>query len=167
VTARGSQEEIDNNFLVHKLYDAIAEEDVPTVQSCLSPELDWWYHGPPGQQHMKFLLTGFTKCGSYPFSPIEIWVIGNRVFVEGRGAAVNSSWVHVWGARNHVFVVLREYFNTALMVTDVSPSVSSDGEIQHHDVGDWLWQSTLARERDDNIPGIVLAIDNPLNRQEP
>ena len=45
---------------------------------------------------------------------------------------VNSSWLHVCGMRNYLFVVLREYFNTALMVMDVSLSITSDGEIHHH-----------------------------------
>lgn len=45
---------------------------------------------------------------------------------------VNSSWLHVCGMRNHLFVVLREYCNTALMVMDVSLSITSDGEIHHH-----------------------------------
>ena len=45
---------------------------------------------------------------------------------------VNSSWLHVCGMRNHLFVVLREYFNTALMVMDVSLSITSDGDIHHH-----------------------------------
>jgi hypothetical protein len=151
-----SKEEDENNILVRKLYESISKENIATLKSCLSSELDWWYHGPPGHQHMKFLLTGITRCKSYIFNPNEIWTIGNRVFVEGPGKAPNGSWVHIWTIKDNLCVVLREYSNTAIMVTNVTPSINE--QLETHDVP-YIWQSRLARIRDMNKPGIVLAIE--------
>ncbi|KAH9544779.1 hypothetical protein CY35_12G013100 [Sphagnum magellanicum] len=176
--------------LVKRLYDAIRDEDVTAIQVLLAPELDWWYHGPYGHQHMKFLLTGITRFHTFGFIPTDFWVIGNRVFVEGHGlimqelppaattvASLNSSstarssWVHVWTVKDKkVLVVLREYVNTAIIVTSVTtPCInntsattrSSDciNDLSCSDSSETLWQSSLARTRDENIPGIVLAIE--------
>ncbi|CAM6038074.1 unnamed protein product [Sphagnum compactum] len=177
--------------LVKRLYDAIRDEDVTTIQALLAPELDWWYHGPYGHQHMKFLLTGITRFHTFVFIPDDFWVIGNRVFVEGHGlimqelpsaattetslsssSTARSSWVHVWTVKDKkVLVVLREYVNTAIIVTSVTtPCInnntsatprSSDciNDLSCSDSSETLWQSSLARTRDENIPGIVLAIE--------
>lgn len=152
-----TKEEYDNGILISKLYEAISKEDIVSLKSYLSLELDWWYHGPPGHQHMKFLLTGITWCKTYVFNPNEIWVIGNRVFVEGLGRTPNGSWVHIWTIKDNLCVVLREYSNTAIMVTNVAPSLDEQSK-NHHDVP-YIWQSRLARIRDMNKPGIVLAIE--------
>ncbi|CAK9861365.1 unnamed protein product [Sphagnum jensenii] len=177
--------------LVKRLYDAIRDEDVTTIQALLAPELDWWYHGPYGHQHMKFLLTGITRFHTFGFVPTDFWVIGNRVFVEGHGllmqelpsaaatvdslnssSTARSSWVHVWTVKDKkVLVVLREYVNTAIIVTSVTTpcinnntsatTISSDclNDLSCSDSSETLWQSSLARTRDENIPGIVLAIE--------
>lgn len=175
--------------LVKRLYDAIRDEDVTTIQALLAPELDWWYHGPYGRQHMKFLLTGITRFHTFGFIPTDFWVIGNRVFVEGHGllmqelpsaattvdslnssSTARSSWVHVWTVKDKkVLVVLREYVNTAIIVTSVTTpcinnntsATSSDciNDLSCSDSSETLWQSSLARTRDENIPGIVLAIE--------
>jgi len=151
------EEELNNRILIKKLYEAISKEDIVSLKSCLSLELDWWYHGPPGHQHMKFLLTGSTNCKTYYFNPNEIWIIGNRVFVEGLGRTPNGSWVHIWTVKDNLCVVLREYSNTAIMVTNVAPSLDEKNK-NHQDVP-YIWQSRLARIRDKNKPGIVLAIE--------
>ncbi|KAG0579135.1 hypothetical protein KC19_4G075300, partial [Ceratodon purpureus] len=151
-----SKEEDDNSILIKNLYEAILKEDVVALKSYLSLELDWWYHGPPGHQHMKFLLTGISRCKAYVFNPDEIRAIGNRVFVEGPGRTPSGSWIHIWTIKDNLCVVLREYSNTAIMVTNVTPI--KEGSIGTHDVF-FLWQSRLARIRDANIPSIVLTID--------
>ncbi|CAM6080119.1 unnamed protein product [Sphagnum tenellum] len=177
--------------LVKRLYDAIRDEDVTTIQALLAPELDWWYHGPYGHQHMKFLLTGITRFHTFGFIPTDFWVIGNRVFVEGHGllmqelpsaattvdslnssSTARSSWVHVWTVKDKkVLVVLREYVNTAIIVTSVTtPCINNNtsattrssvciNDLSCSDSSETLWQSSLARTRDENIPGIVLAIE--------
>ena len=152
-----SEEENANNILIKKLYEAISKEDIVALKSCLASELDWWYHGPPSHQYMKFLLTGITRCKAYIFNPNEIWVIGNRVFVEGPGKTPSSSWVHIWTVKDNLCVVLREYVNTAVMVTNVTPSETND---LAHKVP-YIWQSCLARNLNINKPGIILAIEMP------
>lgn len=147
-----SNEESDNNNLILKLYQSISKEDITSLSSCLSPELDWWYHGPPSHQHMKLLLTGITTCKTFHFMPNEVFLFGNRVFVEGFGRTINTSWVHIWTIHQNLCVMLREYFNTAIMVTNVTSSQ------KEHDVS-YIWQSHLARIRDINIPGVVLAFE--------
>jgi len=154
-----AQEESDNSILIKKLYEAISKDDIVNLKSCMSSELDWWYHGPPGHQHMKFLLTGITRCKTYVFNPNEIWVIGNRVFVEGPGKTPNGSWVHIWTIKDNLCMALREYSNTAIMVTNIARSLDEKNK-NHQDIP-YIWQSRLARIRDMNKPGIVLAIDMP------
>lgn len=151
-----SNEENDNKTLIKNIYEAISKEDVIALKSFLSIELDWWYHGPPGHQHMKFLLTGITRCKAYIFNPNEIWVVGNNIFVEGPGRTPSGSWVHIWTVKDNLCVALREYSNTAIMVTNVTPTLNEKNETHHVS---YIWQSRFAQIRDINKPGIVLAME--------
>lgn len=113
---------------------------------------------------MMRLLTGVTSCDTFAFQLTSIRGIGNRVFVEGEapsarpGSGSRVFWVHIWTLKDKRITQLREYFNTAILVTDLKPQTPTPHEIQHHPcVPLWqnhLWKSKEGRE----LPGLILAI---------
>lgn len=149
--------EISRNVeVVRALYAALSRGDAASVQALVDEDdLEYWFHGPPSQQHMMRLLTGATSCGDttgFAFTPSSV-VCGSanvndgssRVFVEGKAGggqstADCSSWVHIWTVKkrkkpdgcecNHsaggfVITQLREYFNTAIYVTSLKPMATA------------------------------------------
>lgn len=56
-------------------YEALRAGDARTVQRLLaSLELEWWFHGPPCEQHLMKLLTGATPTKeSFVFIPRSLW----------------------------------------------------------------------------------------------
>lgn len=102
-----------NVEVVRALYAALSRGDAASVQALVDEDdLEYWFHGPPSEQHMMRLLTGATSCGDttgFAFTPSSV-VCGSanvndessRVFVEGKAGgggqstADGSSWVHIW-----------------------------------------------------------------------
>ena len=99
-----------NVEVVRALYAALSRGDAASVQALVDEDdLEYWFHGPPSEQHMMRLLTGATSCGDatgFAFTPSSV-VCGSanvsdgssRVFVEGGQSTADcssSSWVHIW-----------------------------------------------------------------------
>ncbi|KAI3857983.1 hypothetical protein MKX03_033262 [Papaver bracteatum] len=107
----------------------------------LYESINWWYHGPPGHQHMMRFLTGTSSnscTGSryssvslslssddhediedlFPFVPSYVTAFGSFVIVEGCDLSRLVSWVHVCTVSddNRIVTQLREYFNTSLTI---------------------------------------------------
>lgn len=183
-----------NVEVVRALYAALSRGDAASVQALVDEDdLEYWFHGPPSQQHMMRLLTGATCCGDatgFTFTPSSV-VCGSanvsdgssKVFVEGRAGggqstADCSSWVHIWtvkkkkkekkrpdGCECHhctggiVITQLREYFNTAIYVTNLKPTapsphvnVSLPGCVS-------VWQSQNWKTSEGrSMPGLILTI---------
>lgn len=128
-TRAKTPEESQNEHFINSLYASIALEDINTILAKLTPEIEWWFHGPPLHQHMKALLTGETSCHDFHFMPTKVGLLANKVFVEGHGRDSMSGWVHVWTVSDGKITQLREYYNTAIMVTTCtvnSPCHSAD-----------------------------------------
>lgn len=153
--------------MVRLLYEALASGDAAKVGEIVDEELEWWFYGPRSEQHMMRLLTGVTSCDTFTFKLTGIRGIGNRVFVEGEAPSARGSisglkkpvyWVHIWTLKDGKITQLREYFNTAILVTDLKPTAPTPHEIQHHPCASlWhnrLWKSKEGRE----LPGLILAI---------
>lgn len=160
--AEGKEEEgaleKTNESVVRSLYTALAAGDAAGVGAVVHADLEWWFHGPPSEQHMMRLLTGVTTCDTFSFGITSISGIGSRVFVEGEGPSPGVFWVHIWTVKEKRITQLREYFNTAILVTDLKPEKPTPHEIQHHPcVPLWqnqLWKSKAGR----SVPGLILAL---------
>lgn len=151
-------EQISNERLVRTLYTALAEGDAASVQAIVHEDLEWWFHGPPAQQHMMRLLTGVASSDTFAFEPISIRGIANKVFVEGKGSSPGLYWVHIWTVKDQRICQLREYFNTAILVTDLKPVKSNTHVIQNHPSAT-LWQSQLWKSKEGrSMPGLILTI---------
>jgi limonene-1,2-epoxide hydrolase len=164
-------EQLSNERVVRTLYSALAEGDAASVQALVAEDLEWWFHGPPTQQHMMRLLTGVTSCDTFAFEPISVRGIANKVFVEGKGSSSTPGlfWVHIWTVKEKRITQLREYFNTAILVTDLKPAVvKQPSPSQHHPIQHvippknpcvTLWQSQLWKSKEGRSkPGLVLTI---------
>ncbi len=164
-------EQISNERVVRTLYSALAEGDAASVQALVAEDLEWWFHGPPTQQHMMRLLTGVTSCDTFAFEPISVRGIANKVFVEGKGSSSTPGlfWVHIWTVKEKRITQLREYFNTAILVTDLKPAVvKQPSPSQHHQIQHvippknpcvTLWQSQLWKSKEGRSkPGLILTI---------
>jgi len=147
-----------NERVVEELYTALRGGDAAGVGALVDEDLEWWFHGPPSQQHMMRLLTGVTTCDTFSFAITSIRGIGNKVFVEGKGASEKVFWVHIWTLKDKRITQLREYFNTAILVTDLKPQTPNPHEVQHHPCVS-LWQNQLWKSKEGrSVPGLILAI---------
>lgn len=144
-------DELTSKKVVSDLYKALATRDIDTVHRLVTPDLEWWFHGPPSCQHMMLLLTG-TGHDSFVFEPLSIFAFGSMVFVEGYDDEMRCefSWVHVWTVTDGIITQVREYFNTGVTVTCFGkhrlPTVS----------GESVWKSWLSDST--AVPGLVLAL---------
>lgn len=146
--------ERDNWHVTVAFYEALKRGDAENVQSLLASEdLEWWFHGPPYEQHLMKCLTGATATQAFVFRPVSIRPIGNKVFVEGQGSKgtsqENKFWVHVWTIKDGKITQLREYFNTFLTVLNPSSYHASD---------DLVWQSRLGKSHATSSPSLILAV---------
>ncbi|KAH9570375.1 hypothetical protein CY35_02G036600 [Sphagnum magellanicum] len=120
---------------------------------------------------MMRLLTGVTSCDTFAFEPISVRGIANKVFVEGKGSSSTPGlfWVHIWTVKENRITQLREYFNTAILVTDLKPAVAKQpSPSQHHPIQHvippknpcvTLWQSQLWKSKEGlSKPGLILTI---------
>ena len=151
---------VDNKNLcvVIAFYEALQVHNGGRILDLLASEdLEWWFHGPPHEQHLINLLSGMPQSSNnleeFVFVPMFIQNIGNIVFVEGEGKKrtnhENKYWVHVWTIKEGKIVQLREYFNTSLIVLNQSPNLSSCNT---------LWQSQLGQANRKSMPSMILAI---------
>lgn len=151
-----------NEGLVRLLYAALASGDAAKVGELVDEDLEWWFYGPRREQHMMRLLTGVTSCDTFAFQRTSIRGIGNRVFVEGEAPSSRGAsrvfWVHIWTLKDKRITQLREYFNTAILVTDLKPTTPTPHEIQQHPCAP-LWQNRLWKSKEGReLPGLILAI---------
>lgn len=150
--------------VVLALYEALANGDAQAVLSLVNKDLEWWFHGPPAQQHMMHLLTGVTSCDTFSFLPSRVGSSGARVFVEGTGPAPGVFWVHIWTVKDGRISQLREYFNTSVTVTDLTqqqqqPSASTSRSLVRPGPCSTLWQSQLCRGTGRrSLPGLLVTI---------
>ncbi|XP_030541819.1 senescence associated gene 20-like [Rhodamnia argentea] len=142
-----------NKVTVEALYAALALGDSNKVAKLLASDLEWWFHGPPGCQHMMRVLTGKSYYSEFTFHPRSLTGIGgDYVIVEGWEGA-QAYWVHVWTWKNGQITQFREYFNTSLTVREVpAPRWTTARASQT------LWQSQTRELFDQSLPGLLLAI---------
>ncbi|KAL2641718.1 hypothetical protein R1flu_009305 [Riccia fluitans] len=145
--------------IVRALYRALSQGDVQPVSKLVAPDLEWWFHGPPSQDHMMRLLTGAASCDSFSFEPVRFFSRGSKVFVEGRHCTRRSVyWVHIWTVKDRRIVQLREYFNTAVLVTDLKPNKPSAELVSNYPCTT-IWQSQLWKSKEGkSLPGYILAV---------
>jgi ketosteroid isomerase-like protein len=144
--------EMQNKAIVDALYKGLSNGEMETVARFIASDLEWWFHGPPKCQHMMIMLTGESSQTKFRFEPRNIEAIGDCVIIEGwEGAQVY--WVHVWTLKDGVITHLREYFNTWLTVTDISPH---GWKIRHEN--HTLWESHPRDLFNRSLPGLVLGI---------
>ncbi|KAL6002918.1 hypothetical protein ACLOJK_023140 [Asimina triloba] len=154
------EEEDSNKRVVHALYDALSSGDVETVQRLLTPDLEWWFHGPPSFQHLMRLLTGEAAASEpFVFVPQTIAAFGSTVLVEGHDPKPNTDvfWVHAWTVADGVISQVREYFNTSLTVTRFDNTTAQIAQSSSSALRS-LWESRLYTGTGKSMPGLVLAI---------
>lgn len=145
--------------IVRALYRALSQGDVHPVSKLVTPDLEWWFHGPPSQDHMMRLLTGAASCDSFSFEPVRFFSQGSKVFVEGKHSTRhNVFWVHIWTVKEGRITQLREYFNTAVLVTDLKPNKPSVEIVSSYPCTT-IWQSQLWKSKEGkSLPGFILAV---------
>ncbi|KAH0851285.1 hypothetical protein HID58_094882 [Brassica napus] len=109
--------ETKNRDVVLKLYDALRSRDVDSVHRTLTPDLDYWFHGPPPHQFLMRTLTGVSP--TFEFVPLSVVSFGSTVIAEGCDVASSISWIHAWTVAHGINHSVREYSNTSLTVTRV------------------------------------------------
>ncbi|KAA8543687.1 hypothetical protein F0562_021567 [Nyssa sinensis] len=134
---------------VKVLYKALARGNKEVAARLLASDLEWWYHGPPGCQHMMRTLTGKSKHTEFKFKPRSIASVGDLVIVEGwEGLA--AYWVHVWILKDGIITQFREYFNTAI-------TVLGESEVGNKK----LWQSEPLEGSNCSLPDLMPKKPNP------
>ncbi|KAM6599424.1 hypothetical protein CsatA_019033 [Cannabis sativa] len=164
-----------NQRVVRALYEALSSRDVDKVHSLLSPDLDWWFHGPPSHQFLMRLLTGVSSPDDvvFQFQPQSFASFGPTVLVEGCDSDLSIAWVHAWTVTDGIITQVREYFNTSLTVTRLGDSSSSYGKYSPlgfasssssstSEIASYhcpsVWESSLSSRVGKSVPGLVLAI---------
>lgn len=127
-------EEVNTNErIVRGLYEALSRRDVHCISKLVAADLEWWFHGPPTEDHLMRLLTGAASCDSFSFETVRYFSQGSKVIVEGKHCLRRDVyWVLVWTVNHRRITQLREYFNTAVMVADLQPSKASAELVQSH-----------------------------------
>ncbi|WZY95888.1 hypothetical protein YC2023_068217 [Brassica napus] len=149
-------EQTKNRDVVLKLYDALRSRDVDSVHRTLTPDLDYWFHGPPPHQFLMRTLTGVSP--PFQFSPLSVVSFGSTVIAEGCDAASSVSWIHAWTVSHGVITQVREYSNTSLTVTRIGSVVAGrSAEIRASHCPS-VWESKFSGRAGKSVPGLVLAI---------
>ncbi|KAL0855071.1 hypothetical protein Bca101_060223 [Brassica carinata] len=148
--------ETKNRDVVLKLYDALKSRDVDSVHRILTPDLDYWFHGPPPHQFFMRTLTG--DSSTFEFVPLSVVSFGSTVIAEGCEAASSISWIHAWTVAHGIVTQVREYSNTSLTVTRVGDFVNGrSAEIATSHCPS-VWESQFSGRAGKSVPGLVLAI---------
>ncbi|KAI3414488.1 uncharacterized protein J3R85_016237 [Psidium guajava] len=142
-----------NKVTVEALYAALALGDFDEVAKLLASDLEWWFHGPPGCQHMMRVLTGESDYSKFRFHPRSITAIGDDYVIAEGWEGAQAYWVHAWTLKNGLITQFREYFNTWLTVREVSVPRWEMARASH-----MLWQSQARELFDLSLPGLLLAI---------
>ncbi|KAH7837469.1 hypothetical protein Vadar_014232 [Vaccinium darrowii] len=137
---------------VKSLYKALTRGDLDTVAQLLSPELEWWYHGPPNCHHMMLILTGKSNHRDYRFRPRSVTTVSELVIVEGwEEEIMKVYWVHVWTVTDGKITEFREYFNTWFTVILQVPSEDGKENVK-------VWQSEPQQRLNWSLPDLVLTV---------
>lgn len=140
---------------VKLLYGSLAQGDTSTAAGLLAEDLEWWFHGPPGCQHMMKVLTGECPIVGFRFAPRSIATAADMVFAEG-WEGEHVYWVHVWTVQDGVITQFREYFNTWLTVKDLRrPQMCGTNKLGGPTL---VWQSEPQEDGQRSLPGLILAI---------
>ncbi|KAK3444918.1 senescence associated gene 20 [Eucalyptus grandis] len=148
-----SPESDKNKATIKALYAALALGESNKVAELLASDLEWWFHGPPGCQHMMRTLTGKSDYSAFPFHPRSITAIGTDYVIAEGWEGAQAYWVHVWTLKNGLIAQFREYFNTWLIVRDVSSPRREAARASYT-----LWQSQPRDHFEQSLPGLLLAI---------
>ncbi|KAI4324489.1 hypothetical protein MLD38_029976 [Melastoma candidum] len=143
-----------NKLVVETLYESLALRDTETVEKLLAGDLEWWFHGPPGSQHMMRVLTGESDYSRFEFRPRRVTPIWGCVIAEG-WEGDEAYWVHVWTVEDGTIVKFHEYFDTWLTVRDMRslPGWGRTGRARGT-----LWQSQPRYGFDRSLPGLLFAM---------
>ncbi|KAG5416167.1 hypothetical protein IGI04_003734 [Brassica rapa subsp. trilocularis] len=145
-----------NRAVVLKLYDALRSRDAESVHRILTPDLDYWFHGPPPHQFLMRTLTGVSP--PFEFAPLSVVSFGSTVIAEGCDAASSVSWIHAWTVSHGIITQVREYSNTSLTVTRIGGVVAGrSAEIARSHCPS-VWESKFSGRAGKSVPGLVLAI---------
>ncbi|KAL0675974.1 hypothetical protein Bca4012_003955 [Brassica carinata] len=148
--------ETKNRDVVLKLYDALRSRDVDSVHRTLTPDLDYWFYGPPPHQFLMRTLTGVSP--TFEFVPLSVVSFGSTVIAEGCDVASSISWIHAWTVAHGIITQVREYSNTSLTVTRVGDVVAGrSAEIAPSHCPS-VWESQFSGRAGKSVPGLVLAI---------
>ncbi|KAG8380923.1 hypothetical protein BUALT_Bualt06G0067100 [Buddleja alternifolia] len=149
-------EDPTNEGVVTALYDALSRRDTEKIKNILTPDLEWWFHGPPSDQFLMRLLTGEQET-TFGFVPHSIAAFGPTVLAEGFDQSRSIAWVHAWTVTDGIITQVREYFNTSLTVTRFGKTDQSDCSISPLHCPS-VWESSLPGQVGKSVPGHVLAI---------
>ncbi|KAG0452452.1 hypothetical protein HPP92_024852 [Vanilla planifolia] len=146
--------------VVLSLYEGLSSGETEAVALLLASDLEWWFHGPRGQEHMMRVLTGVEEVRpwhGFRFRPRRVEEVGKWVLAEGwEGCDGDEAyWVHAWEVDGAAGVItqFREYFNTR--VTVVEPAVRCPGG-RVSPPGRTFWKSRNRVRR--QLPSLVLSI---------
>ncbi|KAI0519802.1 hypothetical protein KFK09_007263 [Dendrobium nobile] len=146
--------------IVLELYEGLASGETEKVAVLLTPDLEWWFHGPPGREHMMRVLTGVEEEDKrgFRFRPRLVVELGKWVVAEGWENREDVYWVHAWAVEGGVITKFREYFNTRVTVRELSPTNPASGWVvgDGSSGGPTVWESRGQLGR--SMPGLVLAI---------
>lgn len=125
----------ENPQIVQQLYAAFAQGDLGAVLNALAEDFEWQIPGPAeiplagtyrGREQVARLLSQMSEVAVFEqFIPQEflaqeqtVVVLGEERFrVKATGLTVENVWAHVWTLRAGQVTRLREYNDTAAMVT--------------------------------------------------
>ncbi|XP_024973646.1 wound-induced protein 1-like [Cynara cardunculus var. scolymus] len=155
---QNTAEECHRNLLSN-FYKALATRDATTVHRLLTPDIEWWFHGPPSCNRLMGLLTGCSDDrSSFTFDPLLVVSIGcSMVVAEGYlPENHNVSWVHALTVVDGIITQVREYYNTSVTVTRFAKSANVHVLPQGGDNCQCVWQSMLTDHK--SMPGLLIVI---------
>ncbi|KAG0452451.1 hypothetical protein HPP92_024851 [Vanilla planifolia] len=149
--------------VVLSLYEGLSSGETEAVALLLASDLEWWFHGPPGQEHMMRVLTGVEEVRpwrGFRFRPRRVEEVGKWVLAEGweRCDDDEAYWVHAWEVDEAAGVItqFREYFNTCVTVRELGePAVGCAGG-GVSPPGPTFWKSRNRVRRP--LPSLVLSM---------
>lgn len=155
----------DKKKMVLRLYKGISRGEADKVSALLAPDLDWWFHGPPGRDHMMRILTGAEEDWGrrFRFRPRRVEEAGHWVVAEGWEVGDDAYWVHAWVIDRGIVTQFRECFNTTVTVRELVPKFPTNksaaagwptGGGRSAGITVWESQERLGRP----LPGLVLTI---------
>ncbi|KAK4789551.1 hypothetical protein SAY86_016855 [Trapa natans] len=163
-------------------YEALRTRDADTVHGIVSPDLEWWFHGPPVHQFLKRILTSAAPEDSdsdgFEFVPHSVFSVRPFVIAEGSDRRRSIYWAHAYTVSDDgVITHIREYFNTSLTVIrlnscvnhldpditagDAWSSSSSSSPAPHcHCTCVWVSSRSLLNHVGKTVPGLILTVQD-------